>query len=133
MATFWFAVIVGRLPDEFVDGIVLEDGMDEEGDVSPETLKYAILARAKSSTHLEAQELIAEATKALQPGYFFLIADRADIVVRSERRVAESLNENDVSLKASFLGFSRESEVARTSAIEILEQAVKRTWWQFWR
>jgi hypothetical protein len=77
--------------------------------------------------------LIAGTVKDLEPSIFSLIADRAEIVVRGERVVADSLKENDVSLKPSFLAFSRQSDAAKTSALQILEQAVKRKWWQVWR
>lgn len=130
---YWFSVAVRKLPDEFTDGIVIAEGLEEDASLKPDRLHYAILGRTLADSEAEALKLINEAAKELEPLASNMIADDARLVVRQERRVAASLQSGEVLLKASFVGFKSDSPEARTSAMEIVRLAIERSWWQFWR
>jgi hypothetical protein len=135
MRVYWFSVVVDRLGDDFVEGMVVAEGFhpEDEGDIQPADLQYVVLARARSASQSSAEQLIAEASEPFAPQAFRFITDRIEQVVRSERRAAGGLGEDDVLMKMSFLGFKRDCQEAQASAMRILELAILRQWWQFWR
>ena len=130
---YWFSVAVRTLPDEFTDGIVVAKGFGEGSSLEPDHLHYAILARAVADSETEAHTLIKEATKGLDPFASRMIADDVRNVVRQERRVATAMEPGDVLLKTSFVGFKPDCSEAQASAMEIIEDAIQRSRWQFWR
>ena len=130
---YWFSVAVRTLPDEFTDGIVVAEGFEEDSSLEPDHLHYVILGRAVADSETEAHTLIKEATQGLDPFASSMIADEVRTVVRQERRVANAMQPGDVLLKTSFVGFKPDCPEAQASAMEIVEDAIQRRWWQFWR
>lgn len=130
---FWLSVAVRKLPDEFVDGIVLAEGFEQENEPEAEQLSYVILARTLANTESEAKSLVDKAVEELHSFGSVLIAFDTKTVVRQERRAAASLKPNEVMLKASFVGFKADSEAAKAAAMEIVQEAIRKRWWQFWR
>lgn len=133
MPKFWFAVIINQLSDDLSEGIVLTEGFEEDEEPGLDQLQFAILARAAAVTGEEAVRLIEKAVAKCDPSSTQLLADTPKTLVRAEREVARGLRDNDVSIKASFIGFRRDNAIARQAAISMIDLAIrKRWWWQFW-
>ena len=58
MNAYWFGVVVGRVPDDCVDGLVRADGLTDEGELDSADLQYLVLGRARALTLVEAERLI---------------------------------------------------------------------------
>lgn len=132
MQSYWYGVTVTTLPETFDEGVVLNKGF-EDGEPDVEQLEYVILARVRASSADEARTLVSSATESYGPTSIVMIADLAKDVVRDERRIATSLSAGDVRIKDSFIGFKKDNDEARSSAFHIIDLAIRKKWWEFWR
>lgn len=133
MGTYWLAVVIDTLPDSFEDGVTVHEGFDEEVPDDLTKFQFAILARAAASSKVEAEQLVLAASRPYAPSVVKLIADRPEQVIRDERHQMQKLSLGDASLKNSFVGFKKDCAEAREAAIGIIELAIRKSWWQFWR
>jgi hypothetical protein len=133
MPTFWIAAVVDRLPENFTDGIILAEGLDQDTEPDPSQLQFAILARVAASAEDEASQQIAQALSGWGLSHSTKLADEDSDIPRAERRIAAQLKSGDVSLRSSFVGFKRNNTGARKQAISVLGEAISKRWWQFWR
>ena len=111
----------------------MSEGFGEQVPDDLSQCQYAILARAAAASKAEAERLVRAASRPYALSAVQLIADRPEHVIRAERRQMQKLSPGDVSLKNSFVGFKKDCPEARASAIGIIELAIRKSWWQFWR
>lgn len=130
---WWLAVVVGKLTDDFSDGMIIAEGLDPAIPPGPEDLQYALLMRVAAESTADAHRLTQDA--ACEFGYVTseIIADQPGMVIRSERRLLASLEPREVLVQTTFVGFKSANPEAQAVAIGIIRQAIRKAWWQFWR
>jgi hypothetical protein len=130
---YWFGIVMRKLPDHFKEGIVLADGFATHAELETGDMLYAILARTVADSTVEGESFVREAIERFGPIEVRLVADDVTHVIRPERSLAKSLKRSDVQLKNAFVGFKADSLQAQATAMQLVEDAVLRKWWQFWR
>jgi len=134
---FWYIAYIEALPDSLDrEFAVLQEGFEDGTEFSEADLEFAILCRAAAESKEDAEKIIEEAAKEIGItnllGCKLLTSDKRSMV-RSERRIARSLSQGDVSIFGNAVGFKKGDASARDQVSELIQDAMTRQPWQFWR
>jgi hypothetical protein len=133
---YWFIAVMDEPPATVTDGLVFDEGLPGgPGEVPNEILQYALWSRSAAGSLREARAQLARwfREEGVPQVELVPIPLRSRRLTRSERKIGAGMAPGDLSVRAVFVAFKRESAPARAEACGFIEEIVLKEWWQFWR
>lgn len=135
---FWCVAILKELPESFEEGFLLAEGFsaDSPENIPADQIAYAVLFRTLASSEALACSVISESIKSLgvqDESLIKIITLNPKCICRSEKRIFSGMSDGDVSMRNLSIGFKSGNTEAQNAALKIIQSAIEKRPWEFWK